>query len=102
MKKPEHDVEQEIDLEFHPRETAMVSIAVPKDTLASLEQVAASRNMTVQALLKFYIGRGLRDDLARLFGDRVLETTELVLARHIQSKETVSSILGEIRSKAAG
>lgn len=99
MKKPEH--EEEFDLKFRPRETETVSIKIPKDTLAFLKKVAASRDMSVQALLKFYIGQGLRYDLARLFGDRVLETTEQVLARHIQSKEEVSSIIREIRSEAA-
>ena len=30
----------------------------------SLEEVAASRNMSIDALLKFYIGHGLREDKA--------------------------------------
>lgn len=81
-----------ITFEFRPRETETISIAIPKDTLGSLNKVAASRDMSLQALLKFYIGQGLRHDLARLFGDRVLETTEQVLAKHIQSQEEISSI----------
>ena len=56
--------------------------------------------MSEQALLKFYIGQGLRQDLAKLFGDRVLETTAEVLAKHIQSKDEVSAILQEIRVTA--
>lgn len=100
MKKPENELEEEFELKLHPRETEMVSIAIPKDTLASLNKVAASRDMSLQALLKFYIGQGLRHDLAALFGDRLLETTEQVLARHIQSEEEISFIIREIRSKA--
>ena len=38
----------------------MVALAIPKDTLASLRQVAAQREMSEQCLLKFYIGQGLR------------------------------------------
>ena len=100
MKKPEDQLEEEFEIKFRPRETEMVSIAIPKDTLASLKEVAVSRDMSVQALLKFYIGQGLRHDLARFFGDRVLETTEHILARHMQSQEEVFSILREIRSQA--
>lgn len=99
MKKPENEREEEFDLEFYPRESETVSISIPKDALESLEKVASSRDMSVQALLKFYIGQGLRQDLAKLFGDRVLETTEQVLARHMQSEEEISSILREIRSE---
>jgi hypothetical protein len=102
MKKPEDELEKEFEIKFRPRETETVSIEIPKDTLASLKKVAASRDMAVQALLKFYIGQGLRHDLARLFGDRVLETTEQVLARHMQSQEEISSIIREIRSEAVG
>jgi len=102
MMKPENELEEEFELKFRPRETETVLIAVPTDTLASLNKVAVSRDMSVQALLKFYIGQGLRDDLARLFGDRVLETTEHVLTRYIQSEEEISSIVREIRSEAVG
>jgi hypothetical protein len=45
-------------------------------------------------------GQGLRQDLAKLFGDRVLETTAEVLAKHIESEEEVSAILREIRVAA--
>jgi hypothetical protein len=93
MKKPE----QEHPLSFHPRETEVISLTIPKDVVASLKQVAAQRDMSYQALLKFYIGKGLRQDLARLFGERVLETTAHVLARHLQSDEEVAAIMREIR-----
>jgi hypothetical protein len=68
MKKPDG----EALLTVRPRETETVTLAIPKDTLASVRQVAAQRDMSEQALLKFYIGQGLRQDLARRFGDRVL------------------------------
>ena len=98
MKKPEG----EPLLSVRPRETEVVALAIPKDTLASLRQVAAQREMSEQALLKFYIGQGLRQDLARLFGERVLATTAHVLARHLQSDEAVAAIMREIREEAVG
>ena len=96
MNKPE----EEFELNFRPRPTETVSIEIPKDTLDSLKKVAASRDMSYQALLKLYIGQGLRHDVAKLFGDRVLETTAQVLAKHIQSEEEVSAIIREIRGEA--
>ena len=92
--------EAEGTLRLRPRETELVSLALPKDTLAVLKQVAAKRDMSSQALLKFYIGQGLRHDLARFFGDQVLETMAQVLKRHIQSEEEVSSIIREIQRES--
>ena len=94
MKKPE----QESPLQVHPRETEVISLSIPKDVLSSLHQVAVQRDMSDQALLKLYIGQGLRQDLARLFGERVLETTAHVLARRLQSDEEVAAIMQEIRA----
>lgn len=96
MKKPKTDLE----LNLRPRPTESVSIDIPTDTLTALKKVAAKRDMSYQALLKFYIGQGLREDLAGLFGDSVLETTAEVLAKHIQSADEVSAILQEIRVTA--
>ena len=61
MNKPE----EEIKLHLRPRAVEMVSIEIPKDTLESLKKVAVSRDMPIEALLKFYIGQSLRQDLAK-------------------------------------
>ena len=96
MKKPEEDVE----LHLRPRASERVSIEIPKDALDSLKKVATSRDMSFHALIKLYIGQGLRQDVSKLFADRVLETTAHVLARHIQSEEEVSAIIREIQAEA--
>lgn len=57
MKNPE-----EIKLHIRPRATETVSIKIPIDTLESLQKIAAIRDMSVEALLKFYIGKCLRQD----------------------------------------
>lgn len=88
---------EEFELHIRPRPTETVTLEIPKDALESLKKIAAKRDMSYQALLKFYIGQGLRQDVARLFGDHVLETAAEVLAKHIQSEEEVSAILREIR-----
>ena len=53
--------------------------------------------MSVEALLKLYVGQSMRQDLAKLSTDRVLEKIAQVLKQHIQSEEEVSAILKEIR-----
>jgi pyrroline-5-carboxylate reductase len=73
---------------------------VPVETLHELERVAASRDMSVEALMKLYVGQGLRQDLAQRFADRVLDLTAQVLARHGQSSDQVEAILREIRNAA--
>lgn len=57
--------------------------------------------MSLDALLKFYVGQGLRQDAARLFSERIMQTTAEVLARHIPSEAERSAILREIRGEAA-
>jgi hypothetical protein len=82
---------------LHLRPSTSLTIELPADVLASLEKVVASRDMTVEALVKLYIGQELRQDLTKLFADQILEKTAQVLTRHIQSEEEVSVILKEIR-----
>ncbi len=55
--------------------TKEVSIGIPKDTLEALEKVAKKKDLPLKALLKFYVGQGLRNDLSQE------EATELALKR---------------------
>lgn len=94
-----HD--EELELRIRPRPNEHVTIDIPIDTLETLKKVAGSRDMSYQALLKLYIGQGLRQDAAQLYADRVLEMTAEVLAQHLNSKEEVAAILQEIHRKTA-
>ena len=89
--------EEGFELKLRSRDSKPVTIQIPADTLASLEKIAAGRDMSVEALLKLYIGQSMRQDLSKLSTDRVLEKTAQVLKQHIQSEEEVSAILKEIR-----
>jgi len=55
-----------LKLHIRPRETDTVSIEMPRDTLESLKKVAASQDMSYQALVKFCVGHGLRQDVTKL------------------------------------
>jgi hypothetical protein len=50
---------------------------------------------------KFYIGQGLREDLAKVFSERLLDKTAQVLARHLESAEEISTLLREIQAETA-
>lgn len=97
MKNPD----EELELRIRPRPSEQVTIDIPTDTLETLNQVADSRDMSYQALIKLYIGQGLRQDAAQLYADRVLETMAEVLAPHLDSQAEVAAILQEIHRKTA-
>lgn len=88
-------------IRMHPRPTTSVELPVPTDTLEVLRDVAQERDMSLEGLLRFYIGNGLRQDLARRFAERPMEAIERVLARHIQSEDERTAILREIRGDQA-
>ena len=88
-------------LSFRKQSVEVVIIEIPMDTLASLKQVAETKHMPEQALLKLYIGNGLRQDLSRLFSERVLEMTHKALSKHLKSEDDVQRIMQEIRGREA-
>lgn len=101
MEETEIVTEEGYVLKPRPRPSEDVTLRIPLDALASIDRIAGARDMTREALMKFYIGQGLRQDLAKQYGERVLEKTALVLSKHIQSEEEVSAILREIRLQTA-
>ncbi len=80
----------------------MVSIRIPQDTLDALKKVASHRDMAYQALIKFYVGRGLRADLATLHSNRMIDATSQILQRHLKSPRKVFTIVEEIKKAARG
>ena len=93
--------EDGFQLALKPRPMETVTLKVPVDTLEALERVADGRDMSVEALMKLYVGQGLRQDLARRFGERLLESTASVLSRHLESEQEISAILREIQLETA-
>ena len=67
------ETEEGFDLKVRSRDSQPVPVHVPADTLASLENIAAGRDMSVEALLRLYIGQSIRQDLAKHSADRVLK-----------------------------
>jgi len=92
------NLDEELTLHIRPRPQETVSLPIPTDTRETLQKAAARRNMSEQALLKLYIGQGLRQNVAQLYAERVLETMAQVLARHVPSEE-VAAIMREIQGE---
>ena len=65
-------------LRFVPRPSAVVELSIPLDTLEMIRRVAEAREMSPEALLKFYIGPALRRDDERLFPDQPLPRPSFV------------------------
>ncbi len=61
--------------ETKKNKTREISIGIPPETLEALEKVAEQKDLPLKALLKFYIGQGLRQDLSKE------EAKELALKR---------------------
>lgn len=99
MSNLDRDLGEPIELTVRPRATETVTLQIPRDTLASLKKVAHQRDMSVEALMKLYIGKCLRQDLTQLFADQVLDSTAKVLTRHHHSDAEVAQILQEIRAE---
>ncbi len=73
--KKEIITEEGFALKFYPRETKTVTLEISAETLEALEKKAKERDMPLKALLKFYVGQGLRQDLSQE------EAKELALKR---------------------
>jgi hypothetical protein len=95
-----YKTEEGFSLRFEERPSSELHVQMPDAVIRSLETVAISRDMSVEALVRFYVGQGLRQDLARQFADQVIAKTERVLSRHLSSKTEVATILDEIRQEA--
>jgi hypothetical protein len=83
------------------RPTTMVSIRIPDDVVDDLKRVAPTRGFSgYQALIKAYIGQGLRSDLERLEGGVELSTLIESLRKKGVKDEIISSAMAEVQSSA--
>jgi hypothetical protein len=84
-------------LEIKERPSKMVSLRIPLDTLEQLKEVAASRELGYQSLLKLYIGEGLRKDLTTMKTHTLINKTENLLRKHLNDDRKLHSILRKLR-----
>jgi hypothetical protein len=90
---------EDYTLTIKPRPSETVSIKIPLDTLEQLQQIANNRNMSVESLIRFYIGKNLREEISQQFSNKLMNSTLKVLAKHISSESQRQEIIQEIKSE---
>lgn len=84
-------------LEIKARPSKMVSLRIPLETLEQLKEVAELKDLGYQALLKLYIGEGLRKDLSAMKSHSLMNETENLLRKHLGNDRKLHTILNKLR-----
>ena len=96
-----HDVDgEQVEIRWRKAESESVAIELPKTAIASLEKVAQNKDMSVNALLKFYIGRGLRQDLSDLSANQLLDAVAEVLNERLGSQADTDEVMRASRQRS--
>src|ERR1035438_1037772 len=83
------------------RPMTSISLRVPEDVIEDLKAIAPTLGFSgYQALIKAYIGQGLRKDLARLENDQVKLVVES-LRRHGVDDQVIAEAIAEVKAKTA-
>jgi hypothetical protein len=78
------------------RPMTMVSLRIPEDVIEDLKRIAPLLGFSgYQALIKAYIGQGLRADLERLEGNVEISTLIESLRKQGVKEEIISSAVAE-------
>lgn len=92
--------DETFELTINIRSSEAVTVKIPTDTLAALGAIAVKKDMSLEGLIKFYVGQGLRADLTQLRADQTLNAAQQVLAEHLKSSEAAARIVNEIRQRS--
>lgn len=82
------------------RPTTSVTVTMPEDVVSDLERVALHLGLTdAQALIRAYVGQGLRSDLERL--ESTPEVTSLIasLQRQGVAQEIIANAVAEAKGQ---
>ena len=79
------------------RPTTSITMRIPVDVLEDLRQVAPIKGMSgYQSLIKYYVGQGLRRDLADIKRKDFTERTKFVLQKYNVSPKAIEEILDTV------
>lgn len=73
-----------------------IVLQISEKAMRSLKRVAERRELPIEAVMKFYIRKRLREDSTGLLAEDVFERTEQAAADHLKSSE-VSEVIHEIK-----
>ncbi|MBE9157744.1 hypothetical protein IQ265_13055 [Nodosilinea sp. LEGE 06152] len=100
MNSPDETLSETFQLKVNVRPSEAVTVTIPIDTLADLRAIADKKDVSLEGLIKFYIGQGLRADLTQLRADQTLNAAQQVLSEHLKSGEAAAKIVNEIRQRS--
>jgi len=79
------------------RKKMMVSLRIPEDVVENLKRIAPLKGMSgYQALIKYYVGMGLRRDIETLWLQEVPERIQGILAKHGLTGDAQNELLEEL------
>jgi len=82
------------------RVMTMVSIRIPEDVIADLKDLAPLLGFSgYQALMKAYIGQGLRADMERLEGNNEISSFIESLRKRGVKEKVISSAISDVRGQ---
>ncbi len=89
-------------VKWRKQDLTTVQVTLPVSAASLLEALARYRDMSSEALLREYIGAGLREDQRRYFEEQALSITEEVLAKQLRSPGQAAELMREIRREING
>lgn len=57
-------------LSLRPRPSRLVEISMPTDVIDTLNELAEERDMSFEALVRSYVGQGMRRDVSKRWAER--------------------------------
>lgn len=76
------------------RPSTVITMRIPEDVLEDLKKMAPIKGMAgYQSLIKFYVGQGLRQDLADIKRKNFSERTKVVLQKYNVDPKAINEIL---------
>jgi hypothetical protein len=85
------------------RPTTMISLRIPVDVVEKLKRIAPAKGMSgYQALIKYYVGKGLREDLDLVrqveYAERLESTLTRLGLKADQINEVWEALQGHLRT----
>ncbi len=79
------------------RPLTMISMRMPAEVLEDLKRVARVKGMSgYQALIKFYVGQGLRKDLAEMHRQDAAEKARGILEKHKVDPKVIAEVVESV------
>jgi hypothetical protein len=92
-----------IDARKNPdRPMTTISMRLPEDIIEELKRIAPLLGMSgYQPLIRFYVGKGMRESLHELHGSQYERLAETLRKRGIDD-EGIAEIIADVRTSAPG